>query len=126
MGGSGSGSLTVTNGGNVSATDVYLATGNQFVTDILTVTGTNSTLTSAGYIVVGDGGTGEMNILNGGNVTAADVSIGNSPIGEGFVTVDGANSTLTVTGVMNVGVASYGNLTISGGGAVQALSLIHI
>jgi T5SS/PEP-CTERM-associated repeat protein/autotransporter-associated beta strand protein len=120
VGEGGNGTLTVTDGGNVSAMDVYLATGNQFVTDVLTVTGTNSTLASAGYLVVGAGGTGEMDILNGGNVTAAVVSIADSPMGSGCVTVDGANSTLTVTGGLNVGNASFGSLTISGGGAVRA------
>jgi T5SS/PEP-CTERM-associated repeat protein len=87
------------------------------------LTGQNSHLT------VGDAGTGYFNIHDGGQVTAASMTIGNQATGYGLVNVTGgsATSTLTVADYLNVGYQSTGGtlfsaLNINAGGTVKMTS----
>lgn len=120
VGSAGTGGLTVSNGGAVSSTGASvgdLAGSN----GTLTVTGAGSTLTSAGVgnqVLIGNSGTGSLQIASGGSVNDAFGIIGNNIGGAGSATVDGLGSQWNNTGYLAVGAAGNGSLTISNGGVV--------
>ena len=105
VGNSGTGTLTITNGGQVSNTrHGYLGrfTG---ATGTATVDGTGSTWISD-YLSVGDSGTGTLNITNGGTVTAKGVSINSlslisMTVGDASK-LDGGTGTLTNDGLIRL------------------------
>ncbi|SEM97342.1 autotransporter domain-containing protein [Bradyrhizobium sp. OK095] len=121
VGSSGTGALTVSNGGAVSSTgasvgDLAGSNGN------LTVTGAGSTLTSTGVgnqVIIGNSGTGSLQIANGGVINDAYGIVGNSVGGAGTATVDGLGSQWNNTGYLIVGAAGGGSLTIANGGVVS-------
>ena len=115
----GMGSLSVSQGGVVTAASIDEASGAGG-DGVISVAGTGSALTLTGSLTVGDQGAGEVSILNGATVCALDVTIGNaSTLSSGNVDVEGAGSELLVGtgGVLNVGVAGGGSgvLTIGAG-----------
>src|SRR5205807_1940623 len=94
VGQNGTGSLFVSNGGAVSSTGASvgdLAGSN----GTLTVTGAGSTLTSTGVgnqVIIGNSGTGSLQIASGGVVNDAFGFIGNNIGGAGSATVNGLGS----------------------------------
>jgi len=126
IGDTGTGNLTIANGGNVTDTIGYVGTANVSSpgNSSATVTGANSTWINSGNLYVGGAslipyGNGTLAISNGGNVSAANLVYGqltsNFPNAQnGSVTVDGAGSSLNISGNL----AGGGNLTISNGGNV--------
>jgi T5SS/PEP-CTERM-associated repeat protein len=98
----------------------------------ITVTGNGSSgsakLTTLGGITAGEGGTGTINVTNGGIVEAtrqsafsgSAIQAGNSG-GTGAITVDGAGSILSGTDRIQIGAfsGSSGSMTISNGGWVK-------
>jgi T5SS/PEP-CTERM-associated repeat protein len=85
---------------------------------LITVTGTSSLLTSTAAVTVGSAGNGQLQVLNGGSVSAAGgLSITNSSSGSGTVTVNGG--TLTGVGNFAVGNNGAGTLFVQGGGLVD-------
>ncbi|MCH8951356.1 MAG: hypothetical protein IID49_04385 [Proteobacteria bacterium] len=125
----GTGQLTVSNGGAVSARS--LSVGQQAVTvDAFGVT----TYTANGYLAPADidaAGSGTVNINTGGTVTITGtdntayrgVNIGQASGTTGIVNVDGIGSTLTSqggTGRIRVGNYGTGELNITAGGQVNA------
>lgn len=118
---SGTGTLTVSNGGAVSSNGASvgdLAGSN----GTLTVTGTGSTLTSTGVgnqVIIGNSGTGSLQIAHGGVVNDAFGLIGNNMGGIGSASVDGLGSQWNNTGYLAVGAAGGGSLTILNGGVVM-------
>lgn len=102
IGGSGTGVLTVQAAGTAQLTNgLTIANSNSFQTDTVTVTGAGSALTAGGNgIVVGNLGTGVLNVQNQGSVSAAALALGGSAIlptgGKGTVALSGT-STLNVT-----------------------------
>lgn len=95
VGYSGTGTLTVNNGGEVASTGNVYAGSNVGSTGTINVTGADSTLTSGGAIVIGHSGTGTLTVSNGASVTSAS--------GYNFY----------------VGWANSGNLSVSSGGTVS-------
>ena len=93
------GTLTVSEGGSVNATN----------------------------IVVGFGDAGTLTISEGGSVHATSMVIGQDPFGTAAnpstVTVSSAGSQLIATGSISVGTRGFGTLVIKEGGLVQASSL---
>jgi T5SS/PEP-CTERM-associated repeat protein/autotransporter-associated beta strand protein len=126
VGDSGTGNLTICNGGTVTSSGGYL--GNQTASNgTVLVTGASSTwnLTAFAPLYVGNSGTGNLTIANGGTVTVAPgdgVILGLASGSSGAVTVEGANSTwnlgLNSFDIVNVGGNGVGNLTISDNGTV--------
>jgi T5SS/PEP-CTERM-associated repeat protein/autotransporter-associated beta strand protein len=114
---SGTGALTIQNGGVVSSTAgaVGFAPGSA---GTATVDGTGSTWTNSSLIYVGYQGTGRLTIQNGGAVsnTASYVSFGSGSTGS--VTVNGTGSTWTNSSALSVGYQGTGTLAIQNGGAV--------
>jgi len=133
VGNSGSGSLTVSNGGS-------FVQSNGFANIIIesdhggaaTVTGAGSTLTTAGAMYVGSTGDGVMTVLNGGSVTAGRLTLRGLNDGSGHVMVGGAGSTLNVTNVLEIGMPEGGfttgptNLTINPGAMVNVGQRIEL
>ncbi len=110
---SGTGTLAVQNGGQVSSADSYLgfssgSSGIATVTGGVTTNGAASSWTY-GSLHVGESGTGTLNILNGGQVTPSGgsgaVNVAVQPGSVGSVYVDGSGSHLEATS-MSVGGSS--------------------
>jgi T5SS/PEP-CTERM-associated repeat protein len=120
----GYGMVSVTNGGTVNSTGGYLI--NKGLT---TVDGVGSSLTVQNYFRIRNG---NLNVLNGGTVTAGtttsgstkDTIIGYGSGDTGKATVDGVGSQWTNSGTLYVGNTGSGTrtgyLSIADGGAVVA------
>lgn len=120
VGESGTGTLTVANGGMVSNASAVIGT-NAGATGTVTVIGTGSSWTNAGNLTVGQDGTGTLTIASGGVVSNAVGAIGANAGATGTVTISGAGSSWTNSSILYVGQTGTGTLTIAGGGAVSSL-----
>lgn len=115
----GNGTLTVSDGGQVSSTNGVIVGDEVGAQGTVTVSGTGSKLTTAS-IVVGAYGTGTLNVTNAGEVVAnGNLAIG-SDAGQGTVTVSGTGSKLTAAGNMFLGIYGNGTLVIANGGVVES------
>ncbi len=118
VGQSGSGTLDVFDGGQVSASvDVTIG---MFagVSSATTVSGTGSLLSAGDDLYVGSGGDGTLDIIAGGEVSVGDlVSIGYDGA-SGIVGVSGVDSFLSVDGELHLGEGGHGTLDIADGGWV--------
>lgn len=77
-------------------------------------------------LTVGDTGTGQLDILNGGVVTSAEGRLGNASTGNGTVTVNGSGSDWTVSGQLFVGYDGTGSMTVSDSATVDTTSAATI
>ena len=137
VGNSGTGTLNVEAGGTVTADfEGYIGNGTGS-TGTVTVTGTGSSLTikdldpfnfnTAGNLYVGSNGTGTLNILLGGSVTAEKEGyIGDASSGMGTVTVNGANSTYDTAFQHYIGNFGIGTLNVEAGGSVTSGNTVFI
>jgi T5SS/PEP-CTERM-associated repeat protein len=114
----GTGTLTVSAGGNVSDADGRIG-GELMSIGNASVGGSGSTWTNSGSLHVGQAGTGSLNVTNGGKVSSATGFVGDVAGGSGSVTIDGANSIWTLTGDLRVGDAGTATLTVKNGGSVS-------
>ncbi len=143
VGGYGTGTLTLQSGGHVSVGEaLYVGgfkttdfTGSLFDygttpdgTGTVTVTGNGSALSQAQLdalgIAVGKGGTGTLQIQNGGRVDSQIGVVGVWSPGTGSVVVDGANSLWKLSGTnadvpTDVPTGGSGTVTVSNGGTIQ-------
>ena len=133
----GSGSLTISNKGSLSAT----ASGSQPAVVLaleatgsgaLSASGAGSRASVAGQLVIGEAGLGNLSIVSGAGVTivaqppsspGGAVIADQSTAGGSSANVTGANSLWQIAGTLIVGNAASGSLNISSGGAVSAASL---
>jgi T5SS/PEP-CTERM-associated repeat protein len=116
VGSHGSGTLTITNGGQVSSGYTYVGdlSGS---TGTVTVDGANSKWTY-GVLTLGGVGSGMLTITNGGQASSdGGACVGAQSGSTGTVTVDGANSKWT-NGNLQLGLLGSGTLTITNGGQV--------
>jgi T5SS/PEP-CTERM-associated repeat protein/autotransporter-associated beta strand protein len=129
VGASGSGTLTVSNGGRVNSTHSALTANDAGSTGTITVTGTGSTLTVGttslpNNLSIGLAGTGTLNVQNGGQVVVtANVFTGYYPGSQGTINVTGPGSSLSVSQVITLGGAltmlgGTGTLNVGSGGTV--------
>ena len=117
IGDAATGSVTVQNGGVLSTGSdgslenlsgvIGVQAGGQ---GTMTVTGDNSEWQAGGNVQVGASGTGTLNIMDSGKVSADDLSIGAEAGGQGTVTMNGG--TLELAGKLTVGDAGQGTLTV--------------
>jgi T5SS/PEP-CTERM-associated repeat protein len=139
IGGNGSGSLTIQNGGVVESYHGGVgnrAFGAASAQGTVVVTGTGSRWTMYGTLFVGleTSGVGELSITDGGQVSAHETGIG-AMWGYGTVSVDGTDSALTSTWVSVGGgyITDYwssadgvGRLTVKNGATVHATRQLWI
>lgn len=118
VGHSGSGTLTVAQGGTVANTESMIGF-NPGSSGRVTVTGAGSTWTNRGYIAVGQDGSGALNIESGGAVSTTSGYIAGGAGSTAAATVTGAGSTWTNSRDFAVGVSGNGTLTVAASGAVS-------
>jgi outer membrane autotransporter protein len=122
VGQSATGALTVSGGGALTAAAVT-AGDLAGSTGTVTVTGVGSTLTTTGIgnqVVIGNYGSGALQILNGGVVSDAGGIVGQNTGGVGTATVDGLGSIWTNTSTLTVGSQGTGTLTLTNQGQATA------
>ena len=118
VGKSGSGSLTIADGGQISNTSYCYLGYDSDSSGTATITGSGSTWTNSGLFYIGYYGKGIMTIEAGGQVNNTNgCSLGADSGSVGMVTVTGNGSTWTNTGRIGIG---NGALTIEAGGKVSA------
>ncbi|MCK1275130.1 autotransporter domain-containing protein [Bradyrhizobium sp. 61] len=119
VGNSGTGTLTIRNGGTVSSALGVL--GQNFgSTGTVTVDGAGSSWTNSSDLEVGYVGAGTLTIRNGGKVSNVTGGLGINTGSTGTVTVDGVGSSWTNSGDLSVGNSGTGTLTIRNGGTVSS------
>jgi len=123
IGGSGTGTLKITNAGAVSS-PVGTIAGGTGSTGIVTVDGAGSSWRNSGDLRVGRQGTGTLEITDGGSVLSKSGLIGGTFLGlnahaSGLVMVDGTGSSWINSGQLVVGNGGAGTLKITNGGAVS-------
>ena len=118
VGNSGSGTLSITGGGQVSNICAYVGfeTGS---TGTVTVDGSGSMWTSSSDLLVGNCGSGTLSITGGGQVANMQSWIGRRSGSIGSVTVDGAGSAWANAFNLYVGGDGTGALSITSGGLVS-------
>lgn len=131
----GTGTLTVSSGGEVRSEQALLG-GAPGGFGQVTVTGAGSSWAPLNNIYVGFEGTGVLEVLEGGSVAteqtgggAATVYVGYRPGADGSVTVSsttGEVSRLSATDHLQVGVEGTGTVTVEKGGLVQVGSDVQI
>ena len=109
VGQAGEGTLSLSQGGAVSAGSATLGAGSGS-DGVVTVHGAGSEFNVTGALSVGGSGTGELDVLGGASATVGTLSIGGAA-STGNVDIEGAGSALNVTGSS----LDIGSLT--GGGA---------
>ena len=124
-GGSGSGVLNITGGGQVSNSDGRIGY-NSGSTGEVTVDGTGSTWTNSSDLNVGRNGNGTLNVTNGGAVSSRTGYIGHHSGSMSEVTVNGPGSTWTNRSSLRVGYYGSGVLNITGGGLVSVGGILTI
>ena len=130
VGNSGTGTLTIENGGAVindgaalDGTRPYARIGfNAGSSGVVNVNGEGSTWTTGDQLILGGEGTGILNIAGGGSVIVSAAStLGAQAGGIGSALVTGPGSIWTAGNVFVVGNAGQGSLTISNGGTVASV-----
>ncbi|HEX7791272.1 MAG TPA: autotransporter domain-containing protein [Afipia sp.] len=122
VGNFGTGTVTVSNGGKVSASSTYIAANVAGATGTVTVTGTGSQW-STGLMDIGSSGNGTLNVRNGATVDAtsginAGINIGNDNGAVGVANVEsGSHVTTTSTNIGSVA-GSTGTLNVTGNGTI--------
>lgn len=121
VGGSGTGTLTVEDGGKVDSggTHTYVGAGAGS-TGTVTVSGAGSVWDNDDILHIGSSGNGTLNVTDGGKVTAFYGIVGFGTDSTGTATVSGAGSAWTLGG--DLAVASYGTgkMTVDDGGTVSS------
>ena len=122
VGESGSGFLSVLNGGLLeTGADVDGLSGSigTQATGSGTVTVSGGSWQAGGTLMIGNAGTGTLNIQQAGTVTSGDATLGAALGSIGTVSVTGAGSHWTINGNLTVGSGGNGSMTISNGGHVS-------
>jgi len=114
VGSTGSGTLAIESGGNVSDTDGYIG---RYGTSDASVTVDGGTWTNHLYLYVGYFGEGTLTVTNGGSVSSAIGEIANFSGSSGTVIVEGG--TWASANQLRVGISGTGTLTVTGGGTVS-------
>ncbi len=115
----GHGYLNILSGSDVTSADSIIANGTNTIGDAL-VSGTGSTWTTTGSLLVGGGGVGTLDVANGGFVQSGTATIANLASASGSsVNVDGAGSQWSVLGDLYLGASGSGTLNVTDNGNVD-------
>ncbi len=125
--GSGTGTLSITNGGAVSSVGGYVGYGLGS-TGAVTVDGPGSVYNvyNSADLSIGYSGNGSLAITNRGAVNCYNTYIGFNSGSTGLVTVDGPGSTWTNNSSLFVGNSGSGTLSITNGGGVNSYNGSYI
>ncbi|MCF7687839.1 MAG: autotransporter-associated beta strand repeat-containing protein [Cephaloticoccus sp.] len=124
VGFSSDGTLSITNGGEVTPSSFVELGHSSGVTGTLNIEGANSQLTTGYYLDVGFDGNGTLNITNGGSLTTSSFArLGVNATGVGTGLVSGTGSEFNVAAQLELGTYGNGTLTIADGGTVTAQAL---
>ena len=117
----GGGVFTIEAGGVVEVTETIRVAWIEGSNGYLTVTDPTSSLsTTDGWLIVGDGSTGTLDVLNGATVTAAWVDVGHGEPSSGVALIADPDSQLSVTNDLVVGTWGTGELTVTNEAEVNA------
>ena len=122
VGYAGSGTLNISNGGDVSGKYGYIGLSGG-LTGIINVVDAGSTFTLTEDLNLGKSGagtTGSVNISSGGDVINGNAYLGKGAGTTGTITVDGSGSTWTSNRRISVGYDGSGTLTVTNGGDVDS------
>ena len=125
VGAFGLGELTIENGGDVTSTRGRIGCTSQSLGKV-TVTGEGSSWTNtgslynSGTIYVGDSGSGELSIFDGGSVSNTGGFVGRENGSQGIAIVSGAASTWNNSEWLYVGHSGKGDMTIASRGIVSS------
>lgn len=128
IGDAGSGKVEVVNGGSAStaSTAATFIADDPGSTGVLIVSGPGSTWNNLGNLLLGNGGSGMMQVLNGGNgAVLGQVKIGDGPGSVGVLDVDGVGSSLNFEAASVIGNFGSGSVTVTNGG-VFSTALITV
>lgn len=115
----GHGYLNILSGSDVTSADSIIANGTNTIGDAL-VSGTGSTWTTTGGLLVGGGGVGTLDVMDGGFVQSGTATIANLASASGSsVNVDGAGSQWSVLGDLYLGASGSGTLNVTDDGSVE-------
>ena len=129
VGNSGSGTLSITDGGSVSNlvysgySDCYIGNASGS-TGMVTVDGSGSTLTNGGSLYVGGSGSGTLNIYNGSNVSAGDTYVGLNTGSTGTIGFGANGGTLSTQSLFAAPSQLTGIGTINARGLVSDINLV--
>lgn len=134
VGTAGLGTLNINSGGVVTANLVSGGIGPAIAVGVsalaagssVNVVGGGSSLITAGQMIVGDGGSGYLNVTNGATVTVGSLDIGNAAGAVGNVMISDAHSSLIVNGSLSVGDLGTGGLSILNGADVTITGDLNI
>ncbi len=117
-----SGDITVNNGALLQ-TNGILDVNNRTVT----ITGTNSRITNAGHLDLGDSGNATLNLSAGGYFTVADfIALGLVNGVTGTATLDGSGTWLSAGTDLYLGYGGIGNLTVSNNSLVSVGGIAYL
>ncbi len=118
----GAGTLNITRGGTVSSSGRSGAGGNRYTRSFVNITGTGSTWTNSGELIVTNA---TINVSDGGVLNTQTGRIGRTDFPQSIVTIEGSGSKWTNTGDLYVAddFSWYARLNIAGGGTVTAQSV---
>ncbi len=119
VGNTGSGTLTIQNGGLVSNNFAIIGVVSGSM-GAVTVTGAGSTWTNANNLTVGFSGSGTLTIADGGAVSNNSGVVGKAQGGTGEVTVTGAGSSWANSGSLYVGDAGSGIVSVLNGATMSS------
>ncbi|MDD5072606.1 MAG: autotransporter domain-containing protein [Candidatus Omnitrophica bacterium] len=116
VGNNDSGELHITNGGAMSNTYADIGYNDD---GTVTVDGSTSTWTNSSEVNIGKAHTGTLTVTSGGTVTSTKGYIGKDATGDGIATVDDPNSKWTCSEELIVADNGTGELHITNGGEVS-------
>ncbi|WP_072377072.1 autotransporter domain-containing protein [Hyphomicrobium sp. NDB2Meth4] len=125
VGASGTGSLSITDGGVVNTSDTGIVGQNAGSSGTVTVTGAGSQW-SAGATIIGDNGSGTVSVTDGGIVSGSSAVLGNAAGSTGAVTVTGSGSQLNLTAGLTVGNDGTGTLGVTAGASLTVGGAVNI
>jgi T5SS/PEP-CTERM-associated repeat protein len=123
VGNSGTGTLTVQNGGKAKSNNGILAY-DLNSTGMATITNSGSSWAVTGEIVVGRGGSGTLDITSKGKVTDNEAHIGLGALANGMVLIDGSGSQWLNDGPLTIGENGTGTLTAQNGGGLNSTNAV--
>jgi len=137
VGDAGNGSVSITNGGNISGEIASAIIGNLAAANGSVVVDGSGSIWQLNQpfgasLIVGGQGNGSLTISNGGNVSGiSSLIVGNQTGSNGTLTISGANSTLDLSNQLFnsglfVGVKGNGTLNVDGGANLTANLVIGV